>query len=356
MKKKYIRKRKYNNYIKIIDKKRHSFKKQSFCQKNILKLLIYLIILLIFITLSSQKIFFAHRKKIPNSSSIKSSQNDLINKEADIRLKIEQLRALTNNITTLYEGAENCLTKNPDEELCIYQFLCPKEVVNKTRVLFGPRNDGSYVLHDNLENIKITYSIGIDHKIEFDKAIANRGIDVYMYDHTIDKLPFDNEKFHWKKIGIGGNKNRTYNIQTLQEMIKENGHLNEKNMILKMDVEGAEWETLKDTPENVLLQFKYLVFELHFRDIYNPLIHFYNVLKKLHKSRQVFYIHCNPYSPISTFGNNRICSWIEVSYIIREGTIFTKDKSIYPIGELIHGYYHLFNVNIFKLFDNYVQS
>jgi hypothetical protein len=61
-------------------------------------------------------------------------------------------------------------------------------------------------------------------------------------------------------------------------MLKENGHLNEKNMIFKMDVEGAEWETLKDTPEDVLLQFKYLAFEYHFGEEYYPF--FYDVLKK----------------------------------------------------------------------------
>ena len=61
-----------------------------------------------------------------------------------------------------------------------------------------------------------------------------------MYDHTIEKLPYENEKFHWKKIGIGGNSDRSTNIQTLTDMLKDNGHLNEKNMILKMDVSCFE--------------------------------------------------------------------------------------------------------------------
>ena len=43
---------------------------------------------------------------------------------------------------------------------------------------------------------------------------ADKGIDVYMYDHTIDKLSFENPKFHWKKIGVGGNSDRSNNIQT----------------------------------------------------------------------------------------------------------------------------------------------
>ena len=81
----------------------------------------------------------------------------------------------------------------------VYQFLCPKEVVGKKRVLFGTKKDGCYVLLDDLENIKIAYSIGIDGIIQFDQALADKGIDVYMYDHTIEKLPYENEKFIGKK-------------------------------------------------------------------------------------------------------------------------------------------------------------
>ena len=265
---------------------------------------------------------------------------------------IEQLKLLTNNDKNLYEGAEKCLLNNPDEELCIYQFLCPKEVKNKTRVLIGKRGDGSYVMLDDFEDIKIAYSIGIANMIQFDSKLADKGINVYMYDHNIDKLPRERRKFHWKKIGIGGNSERANNIQTLQDMLKENGHLNEKNMILKMDVEGAEWNTLNDIPEDVLNQFKYLLLEFHFFKNNNHTT-FYNVLKKLYKTHQVFYVNCCPYLGVVTFGNNRICKGIEVSYIIRKGNSFSEDKSNYRIKEFTYGREINFNVNILKLFDLY---
>jgi hypothetical protein len=242
---------------------------------------------------------------------------------------------------------------NPDEEKCIYQFLCPKEVVNKTKVLMGYRGDGSYVMLDDFENIKIAYSIGIGNMIQFDNALRYKGIDVYMYDHTIEKLPKERSQFHWKKIGIGGNSERAYNIQTLLDMLKENGHLNEKNMILKIDTEGAEWNALNDVPEEVLSQFKYLLLELHF--FKNNQTLYYDVLKKLYKTHQVFYVHCCPYLGIITFGNNRICKGIEVSYIIRKGNSFTQDKTDYPIKKFHYGRNINFNVNILKLFDYYEQ-
>lgn len=204
---------------------------------------------------------------------------------------------------------------------------------------------------DDFENINVAYSIGIRNLIQFDKSLADKGIDIYMYDHTINKLPFENDRFHWKKIGMGGISEKAYNIQTLQEMMKENGHNKEKNMILKIDIEGAEWNSLKDIPENVLNQFKYILIEYHFFKI--DLLLFYNVLKKINKTHQVFYVHCCPFLGISYIGNNRICTGIEVSYIIRKGYQFEKDESVYPIPEFSYGTRKGFNINILKLFNDY---
>ena len=68
--------------------------------------------------------------------------------------------------------------------------------------------------------------------IQFDEELAKRGIDVYMYDYTIDSLPFQNIKFHWKKIGIAGKSSKEKNLKTLEELL------------LKLDVSNWEWESL----------------------------------------------------------------------------------------------------------------
>ena len=58
--------------------------------------------------------------------------------------------------------------------------------------LFGLLRDGSYVLTDDLKDITIAYSFGIDGEISFDLKIADEGIDVYMYDPYIYRLHFPN--------------------------------------------------------------------------------------------------------------------------------------------------------------------
>ena len=113
--------------------------------------------------------------------------------------KLNTLLLVTNNNKYLYQGMKNCLLNDPDKQLCIYHLLAPKKVVGKKRILLGEKRDGCYVLLDDFKDIKIAYSFGISNMIQFDRELAQRGIDVYMYDHTIKSLPYYNPRFHWKK-------------------------------------------------------------------------------------------------------------------------------------------------------------
>jgi len=256
------------------------------------------------------------------------------------------------NNDTKYSKLEKCIFKSRERDLCLYQFLVPKKVIGKERKLIGNKKDGGYVLMDDLENISIAYSFGIDGEISFDAALAEKNIDIYMYDHTINSLPFNNPKFHWKKIGLSGNMDENKKLQTLEEILRDNGHLNETNMILKMDIDYSEWESLLNISDEILKKFKYLAIEYHFK--FDELL-YYKVLKKIQNTHQVFYLHCNNCGNIISFGNNRICDSLEVSYIIKENNQFVKDDSIYPIREFNFNncnYTSLdLNLNLLKLYD-----
>ena len=102
-------------------------------------------------------------------------------------------------------------------------------------------------------------------------------------------------------------------------------------MILKIDVEHSEWNSLKDISNNILNKFKYIAIEFHFINK-NEAKLYYEVLKKIQKSHQAFYLRCHGRTGIINFGNNRICKFLEVSYIIKKGNKFLKDESIYPIN------------------------
>jgi hypothetical protein len=272
--------------------------------------------------------------------------------------KVKLLKMITNNDEKEYKGIKNCLENDPDMLGCIYPYLTPKEVIGKKRILLGKKRDGCYVLLDDLQDIKIAYSFGIANNIIFDEELAKRGIDVYMYDHTINRLPSQNEKYHWKKIGICGMRTKSNQMKPLDDLIIENGHTSEKNMILKMDVEFWEFESIIDTKEEILKQFKFIVVEYHFRvdKLSSEKDMFYKAIKKLYKTHQPFYIRCNgDRSNKVNFGNNRICMILEVCYVIRKGNSFKKDEAVYPMYEfdysvILPGKLEM-NLNILKLFE-----
>ena len=52
-------------------------------------------------------------------------------------------------------------------------------------------------------------------------------------------------------------------LKTLPQLMKENGHSEENNMILKLDIESHEWKVFQNLPLNILSKFKYIVGEFH---------------------------------------------------------------------------------------------
>ena len=269
-----------------------------------------------------------------------------------------------------YKGAKYCYYN--DDDSCLYKYFCPKIVADKKLKLFGFLKDGAYVLTDDLNKVSIAYSFGVDEEYSFELDLADNGIDIYMYDPTIQGLNFTiykkyfnkdfkhdidyyQKKLHFFKIGITDSQNKRNNMNTLEELMKVNGHLNEANRILKMDVEGAEWNVLKELSYDILKKFKYISFELHLGEF--PKGYYSDVIKKLSKFHQVIFIRCNNWGNVIEFGYNRFCNCIELTYILKKGNQFLIDDTKYPLKGFNYsnreGHELDFDLNIFKLYNNF---
>ena len=84
---------------------------------------------------------------------------------------------------------------------------------------------------------------------------------------------------------------------------------------------------INDLNEDILIRFKYIPIEYHVLEPSKEEL-YYNVFKKVYKSHQAFYYHCNIRGKISPI-RNKVFTALELSYIIREGNKFDKDDSIY---------------------------
>jgi len=203
----------------------------------------------------------------------------------------------------------------------IVSLFSPMDVKGGKYVRVGSNYDGGYVMLDDFQKEKVdaAYSFGICDDVSWDEAIANRGIDVFMFDHTIDRLPKYHPKFHYFKMGVTGYE-KGANLKTLGELIIENGHTTCKNLIMKMDVEGCEWDTFTETKSDVISQFSQIVVEFHnlFSAIYDQKhLSIMNVLKKINQTHQSIHVHANSRNNALWIGPLVFPEVLEVTYIRR---------------------------------------
>ena len=212
----------------------------------------------------------------------------------------------------------------------IINIFRPMKVLGYQKIRIGRKSDGGYVILNDFKDIQIAYSFGISREISFEKELADRNIDIYMYDHTISGLPFQNKRFHWKKMGLSSKFTANSNMKTLKELLTENGHLKQQNMILKIDIESSEWNVFQELTPDIIKQFKLIVGEFHF-SLRNK-NKYLNILKKIEITHQIIHLHCNNCGNLilDYYGYN-LCSLLEITFVQKKDYQFSKFNSSFPL-------------------------
>ena len=213
----------------------------------------------------------------------------------------------------------------------LHKLLHIAKVENFDLVRIGRDNDGGYILLNDFKPGGIAYSFGISNDVSFDKDIASKGYDVFMYDHTIEGLPDEekeNPRFHYFKQGIADGVTQDERLKSLEYFISHNHHENQSDMILKMDVEGAEWGFLESVKPETLAKFSQLTFEFH--EMINPSYteRILSILRKINETHQLIHIHANNFSSYITIGDKNFCSVFEVTYVLRDKYKLVNDYDV----------------------------
>lgn len=203
-----------------------------------------------------------------------------------------------------------------------------KNVLGKALTRIGKNDDGGYVMLNDFSAGRCAYSYGINNDVSWDNDIAERGYNIYMYDHTIDSLPYDRDEFHFYKQGIAGKVEGVHRFTTLEQCIKNNGHINSRNMILKMDVEGCEWEVLENVKQEIISKFSQIVIEFHSVFDYHRAEEILSVLHKMNKTHQVIHVHGNNYSKILWCDGIPYPDALEVTYVSKEQHEFEDNNDV----------------------------
>ena len=182
-----------------------------------------------------------------------------------------------------------------DSRRALWKALDPVALKNCTLERVGSVNDGGYVMCGNLlDGVESVYSYGIADEDNWGCALASRfHVPVHQYDCFTPDRPtcsggaFD---FHAECVGDKADTIDGKPFDTIAAQIQHNGDA-AKRLIVKIDVEGAEWDSLLATPDDVLARFDQLPMEMH--GVGHP--HALDVVEKLKKNFYLVSVHFNNY-------------------------------------------------------------
>ncbi len=211
--------------------------------------------------------------------------------------------------------------------------LRPYDMIDKQKRRFGRALDGGYVLLDDTVNFDSVYSFGISNEISFEKEMAELGKAVYMYDHTIDGIPENHPKFFFHRKGIAGTDRPDEQLFSLETLISENGNKNNSNMLLKLDVEGAEFEVFEKVDLQALSQFRQIAIEIHWlaklweQDFRKT---FVNGMRRLLTNFSIVHVHANNNRQAVFIEGFPIADVLEITLVRSDIVSLRPSRTVYP--------------------------
>ena len=211
--------------------------------------------------------------------------------------------------------------------------LTPVEITDLAKIRVGRQDgDGGYVMADRFRSGQKVYSYGVFDEVTFDLDLAERGLEIFLYDHTIARLAQDHPRFRFRREGISDSNKPDEDLFTLEHHIAENGH-GDGDMILKMDVEGAEWPFLLAIDPVVLTRFEQITMELHrISDIDHPKFcqYFAPAMEKLRQHFHLFHVHANNIAPIRSVVGLPVPPLLEISLLRKDLSATAPWQTIIP--------------------------
>ena len=130
----------------------------------------------------------------------------------------------------------------------------------------GGERDGAYLVPDDLEGIAACFSPGVNNFKAFEDELSTRfGIPCHMCDWTSDPARFRTPLIAgmqtFKKAWIKGQSGP--DAISLADWVEETAPPFGRDLMMQMDIEGGEYESLLATDDQLLKCFRIIVLELH---------------------------------------------------------------------------------------------
>jgi hypothetical protein len=155
---------------------------------------------------------------------------------------------------------------------------------------FGNHGDGGYAIVDDLKESDVLFSIGVGDNVSFDEECEKRVSRVVLVDHTVPNFNPPIGKFEMiRKPLVSGEDSG--NGVTIHQLLSQ--QVDAKDYVLKVDIEGAEWEILNDLASLDLVKFRQIILEFHGLNNFLDLEEKLSALKKLASTHSPIVVHAN---------------------------------------------------------------
>jgi hypothetical protein len=155
--------------------------------------------------------------------------------------------------------------------------------------------------------------MGIANDVNFELELSRFVSGSHLYDDSIITLPMqvENSVFFKERIGGSGNTSITKALSRVESKY---------DLILKMDIEGSEWDALEGIQYKDLDRFRQIVVEFHWLErilIDENFTQVVSVLERLNESHFILNSHPNNHGDVYHIESISLPSVIEVSYLRR---------------------------------------
>lgn len=130
-------------------------------------------------------------------------------------------------------------------------------------ITLGDLGRGGYVVPDDFDGVVSLVSPGVGTDVTFDAALLARGVPCYLLDGTISRSPLEETGVTMDFRCLAASAIHDHDSVRLEDLLLEGRIPTEGDLILQMDVEGAEWGCLRGLPRHTLRRFRIVVVEFH---------------------------------------------------------------------------------------------
>jgi hypothetical protein len=242
---------------------------------------------------------------------------------------------------TLYSSVSGT-TGTPAAREALFELLQPVALSNCQLERFGEAHDGGYLMCRNLlDGVQSGYSYGIDGYDQWGCDISTkRKIPVHEYDcfnTNVPACPAAQTRFHAECVAETRKTNDGRQFDTIANQFAKNGD-SSKRIVMKIDVEGAEWDSFLAVPDETLQQIDQLAVEFHGVHEGKSVA----VVQRLKKFFEVVHVHYNNASCIG--GMEPFPSWAyEVLFVSKRLAVV--DASAKPVA---HSPLDARNISVFR--------